>query len=201
MSNRLYIKSSNLSYTSITFCDVTKLSNFSNCNLRLRLSTLISAFCSAGIYPMRLISALLRSLPVVVLATTSCNALAAEAASSGLSNKKSLSAFAHPFDASLSQTVSADPRQGAALMRGLQKHRASMVAEQMSSSFGAAPLPDENIEGPRDAAQPDAYLKPDFFSEKVGRIDDTAVDNHADQHRKGAGTVAGGLALAVPLSQ
>ncbi|KXV25599.1 hypothetical protein [Gluconobacter japonicus] len=150
---------------------------------------------------MRLLTVLMRSFPVLIMATGTCNALAADSVPSGVSPKQPLSAFAHPFDASLSQTVSADPRQGAALMRGLEKHRASMVAEQMSSSFGAAPLPDENIEGPRDAVQSDAYLKPDFFSDKVGRVDDAAAENHADQHRKGAGTVAGGLALAVPLSQ
>lgn len=150
---------------------------------------------------MRLLSISMKSLPLLVLATGTCSALAAEPAASVMPVKKPLSAFAHPFDASLSQTVSADPRQGAALMRGLEQHRASVIAEQRSSGFGAAPLPDENIEGPQDAVQSDAYLKPDFFSNKVGKIEDAASENHADQHRKGAGSVAGGLALAVPLSQ
>ncbi|AFW01172.1 hypothetical protein BAR24_01235 [Gluconobacter oxydans] len=150
---------------------------------------------------MRLMPALLRSFPLFVLATGSCNALAAEAVPSGLSDKKPVAAFTHPFDVSLSQAASADPRQGAALMHSLEHQRVSVAAKQMAAGFGAAPLPDENIEGPRDAAQSDVYLKPDFFSNKVGTIDDAAAENHADQHRKGAGTVAGGLALAVPLSQ
>ncbi|WP_099182037.1 hypothetical protein [Gluconobacter frateurii] len=150
---------------------------------------------------MRLLPVLMRSFPLLVLATGTCSALATEPVPSVAPARKPISAFAHPFDASLSQTVSEDPRQGAALMHGLEQHRASVIAAQTASGFGAAPLPDENIEGPQDAVQSDAYLKPDFFSNKVGKIEDAAAENHADQHRKGAGTVAGGLALAVPLSQ
>lgn len=151
---------------------------------------------------MSLLPALTRSFPLLVLMAGTCSAQAAEPVPAQSSPKKSLSAFAHPLDVSLSQVTSADPRQGAALMRGLEHHQANVVAEQVASGFGAAPLPDENIEGPRDEAQSsDVYLRPDFFSNKVGKLDDAASDNHADQHRKGAGTVAGGLALAVPLSQ
>ncbi|MBS1034929.1 hypothetical protein [Gluconobacter cerinus] len=150
---------------------------------------------------MRLLPMLMKSFPLFALAVGTCSALAAEPVQPVSAAKKPFSAFTHPFNASLSQEVSADPRQGAALMRGLDHHRAEVVAQQMTSGFGAAPVPDENIEGPQDSAQPDAYVKPDFFSNKVGEINDAAAENHPDQHRKGGGAMAGGLALAVPLSQ
>ncbi|MFT9298500.1 MAG: hypothetical protein ABF542_10380, partial [Gluconobacter sp.] len=88
---------------------------------------------------MRLLPMLMKSFPLFALAVGTCSVFAAETVQPASATKKPFSAFTHPFNASLSQDASGDPRQGAALMRGLDHHRAEVVAQQMTSGFGAAP--------------------------------------------------------------
>ncbi|WP_139064454.1 hypothetical protein [Gluconobacter morbifer] len=101
-----------------------------------------------------------------------------------------------PMNSTLFQDVTRDPRQGAALLRAASTH-----VTQASSSFGTAPLPDEDIQAPTESTPDTAHFRPDFFHRLDGSFGDGEESDHANQQRRGHGSASCGLALAVPLSQ
>jgi len=80
----------------------------------------------------------------------------------------------------------------------------TVSATQPADGFAPAPLPDSDVEAPRNQARDltAPTLEPDFFERSKHQVGDGfSSGSHISDQRRGHGSAAAGLQLSMPLSQ
>lgn len=79
--------------------------------------------------------------------------------------------------------------------------KAPVVPASAQARFSAAPLPDDDMEEPQSAQDYHATsVRPDFFRRNAHQVGDALAGGAADnEQRRGHGSMAGGLSVAVPM--